>query len=48
MRAVAIVAGGVFKDSIRDTLEDFFVRRVGEVGTGARAAFAQETGDANN
>jgi hypothetical protein len=31
---------------LRETLEDFFVRRVAEVGDGARAAFAQE-GSAN-
>jgi ABC-2 type transport system ATP-binding protein len=28
---------------VRDTLEDFFIRRVSEVGTGARSSFVQET-----
>ena len=44
-----LVAAGarlVSLNPVRDTLEDFFVRRVAEVGTGARAAFAEEAGRA--
>jgi hypothetical protein len=29
---------------MRDTLEDFFMRRVAEAGQGARASLAEETG----
>ena len=45
---IATGARLVSLNPIRDTLEDFFVRQVAEVGTGARAAFAQESGHANN
>jgi ABC-2 type transport system ATP-binding protein len=45
---IATGARLVSLNPIRDTLEDFFVRQVKEVGTGARAAFARETGHANN
>jgi ABC-2 type transport system ATP-binding protein len=45
---IATGARLVSLNPIRDTLEDFFVRHVAEVGTGARAAFARETGHANN
>jgi ABC-2 type transport system ATP-binding protein len=45
---IATGARLVSLNPIRDTLEDFFVRQVKEVGTGARAAFAPETGHANN
>jgi ABC-2 type transport system ATP-binding protein len=45
---IATGARLVSLNPIRDTLEDFFVRHVAQVGTGARAAFARETGHANN
>ena len=45
---IATGARLVSLNPIRDTLEDFFVRQVAEVGTGARAAFAPESGHANN
>jgi len=41
-----LVAAGarlVSLNPVRETLEEFFVRRVAEAGTGARAAFAEET-----
>jgi ABC-2 type transport system ATP-binding protein len=40
---VATGAKLVSLNPVRDTLEDFFVRRVAEVGEGARAARAEET-----
>jgi ABC-2 type transport system ATP-binding protein len=46
-----LVASGahlVSLNPIRDTLEDFFVRRVAEVGTGARTAYAQEVSGARD
>jgi ABC-2 type transport system ATP-binding protein len=45
---IATGARLVSLNPIRDTLEDFFVRQVAEVGTGAREAFAQERGHANS
>jgi ABC-2 type transport system ATP-binding protein len=48
---VDLIATGaklVSLNPIRDTLEDFFVRQVAEVGTGARAAYAEERRHANN
>jgi len=45
---IATGARLVSLNPIRDTLEDFFVRQVEQVGTGARAAFAQESRRANN
>jgi ABC-2 type transport system ATP-binding protein len=44
---IATGARLVSLNPVRDTLEDFFVRRVAEVGSGARAAFAQEGSRAN-
>ena len=40
-----VAAGGrlVSLNPLRETLEEFFVRRVAEAGTGARAPFAEET-----
>ena len=45
---IATGAKLVSLNPIRDTLEDFFVRQVTEVGTGARAAYAEEGRHANN
>jgi hypothetical protein len=46
-----LVAAGahlVSLNPIRDTLEDFFVRRVAEVGTGTRTAVAKEASGARD
>jgi ABC-2 type transport system ATP-binding protein len=44
---IATGARLVSLNPVRETLEDFFVRRVAEMGSGARAAFAQEGSGAN-
>jgi ABC-2 type transport system ATP-binding protein len=45
---VASGAHPVSLNPVRDTLEDFFVKRVAEAGEGARAAFAQEVSGARD
>ena len=45
---IATGARLVSLNPIRDTLEDFFVRQVADVGTGARATFAEQRRHADN